>query len=76
MNDFETRVLEDLAELKTDMKWITGGDGHLGRLQEVAEQVERHEQFLQRARGLSAAFACVLALVHLGFELIRMRLER
>jgi hypothetical protein len=76
MNDFEKRVLEDLAELKTDMKWIAGGDGHPGRLQEMAEQVERHEEFLQRARGLSAAFACLLTIVHLGFDYLRMHLGR
>ena len=25
MRDFEKQVLEDLAELKTDMRWIAGG---------------------------------------------------
>jgi hypothetical protein len=72
MNDFETRVLEDLAELKTDMKWIRGGDGHEGRLQQMAKQVEKHEVFLQRARGWGAAFACLLTILHLGIDFLKM----
>ena len=73
MTEFEKRVLLDLTELRTDMKWIVGGDGHPGRLQEVTQQVERHEQVLQRVKGLAAAFACLLTIVHLGIELVRMR---
>jgi hypothetical protein len=73
MTDFERQVLEDLAELKTNMRWITGVDGHSGQLQELAEQVEQHEAFLQRARGLSAALACLLTLVHLGFDYMRIQ---
>jgi len=76
MTDFEKQVLEDLASIKTNMKWITGGDGRTGQLQELEEKVERHEQFLQRARGLVAAFACVLTLVHLGFEYLRVHFGR
>jgi len=75
MTDFEKQVLEDLTSIKTNMKWITGGDGHPGRLQELSEQVERHEQFLQRARGLSAALACLFTIAHLGFEYLRLRLK-
>ena len=76
MTEFEKRVLQDLAELKTDMNWIAGGDGHPGRLQEVAMQVERHEEMLQRVRGLAAAFACLLTMVHLGIEFVRMHAGR
>lgn len=74
MTEFERKVLLDLAELKTDMKWIAGGDGHPGRLQEMAERVEQHEELLQRARGWAAAFACLLTIVHLGIEFVRARL--
>ena len=74
MTEFERKVLLDLAELKTDMKWIAGGDGHPGRLQEMAERLEQHEELLQRARGWAAAFACVLTIVHLGIEFVRTRL--
>jgi hypothetical protein len=75
MNDFEKQVLEDLAELKTDMKWITGGGGQKGKLTQMAEQVERHEAFLQRARGLGAAFACLLTIVHLGIDFLKMHFK-
>lgn len=75
MTDFEKQVLEDLAAIKTDLRWISGGDGHSGRLQELAERVESHEAFLQRARGWSAALACLLTLVHLGFDYLRMQMR-
>jgi len=76
MTDFEKQVLEDLAELKTNMRWVTGGDNRPGMLQELHDQVERHEEFLQRAKGLSAGFACLLTLVHLGIEFLRVRWSR
>ena len=76
MTEFEKRVLLDLAELKTDMKWIAGGDGHPGRLQEMEEQVERHERLLERIRGLGAAFACLLTIVELGIEYLRVHFGR
>ena len=76
MRDFERQVLEDLAELKTNMRWIAGGDSQPGKLQELAHQVERHEVFLQRAKGVSAGLACLFALVHLGFEYLRVHWGR
>jgi hypothetical protein len=75
MTDFERQVLEDLAELKTNMRWITGGDSHPGQLQELSEQVERHEAFLQKARGLSAAMACLFTIVHLGIDYLKLHLK-
>ena len=68
--------MEDLAELKTNMRWVAGGDSHPGKLQELSEQVEQHEQFLQRAKGLSAAFACLLTIAHLGIDFVRVQLGR
>ena len=76
MTDFEKQVLEDLAELKTNMRWVAGGDSHPGRLQELSMQVEKHEAFLQRARGWSAALACLFTIVHLGFDYLRMHFGR
>jgi hypothetical protein len=73
MTEFERKVLLDLTELRTDMKWIVGGDGHAGRLQQVEAQVMRHEQMFQKVEGLAAAFACLLTIVHLGIEFVRMR---
>lgn len=75
MTDFEKQVLEDLAELKTNMRWITGVDGHSGQLQELTVQVDQHEAALQRMKGLSAAMACLLTLVHLGFDYMRVHVK-
>jgi hypothetical protein len=75
MRDFEKQVLEDLAELKTNMRWIAGGDSHPGQLQELAEQVERHDVFLQQVRGMGAALACLFTIVHLGFDYLRMHFK-
>jgi UDP-N-acetylmuramoylalanine-D-glutamate ligase len=76
MTDFEKQVLEDLAELKTNMRWIAGGDNRPGKLQELTEQVQRHEAFLQKARGLSAAMACLFTVVHLGIDYLRLHFSR
>ncbi len=76
MTDFEKQVLEDLAELKTNMRWVAGGDSHPGRLHELAIQVERHEAFLQKARGLGLALACLFTVVHLGFDYLRLHVGR
>ena len=76
MTEFEKKVLQDLAELKIDMKWIVGGDGHPGRLTEIDEQVKRHEQMFQRTKGLAAAFACLLTIVQLGIEFVRVHVGR
>jgi UDP-N-acetylmuramoylalanine-D-glutamate ligase len=75
MRDFEKQVLEDLAELKTNMRWIAGGENQQGKLQELSQKVERHEAMLQRARGLGAALACLLTIVHLGFEYLRVHFK-
>lgn len=76
MTDFEKQVLEDLAELKTNMRWVAGGDSQPGRLHEIAQQVDQHEQFLQRARGWSAAMACLLTIAHLAIDYLRMHIGR
>ena len=76
MTDFEKQVLEDLAELKTNMRWVTGGDNRRGVLQELHDQVERHEQVLQRVKGLSAGLTCLLTMLHLGIEFLRVHFGR
>jgi hypothetical protein len=76
MTDFEKQVLEDLAELKTNMRWVAGGDSRPGRLQELAVKVEKHEAFVQRARGLSVAMACLFTIVHLGIDYLRLHVGR
>lgn len=69
--DFERQVLEDLAEIKTNMKWLLG-NGKPGYLQELAERVDRHERMVQRFTGIGGLLAGVLTLVHLGLDYFRM----
>lgn len=72
MNDFERQVVSDLAELKAQMRALLG-NGHAGRIQELEQRVARHEQWIQRAGGVSAAVAALLTLVHLGIDYLRVR---
>ena len=63
VTDFERQVLEDLAEIKTNMRWLLG-NGKPGYLQELADRVERHERVVQRFTGIGAALAGLVTLVH------------
>ncbi len=72
MNDFERQVLSDLSELKAQMKALVG-NGNPGRVQQLEERVERHEEFVQRAGGIGAALAALLTLMHLGIDWLRVR---
>ena len=42
------------------------GIGQPGRLHLLEERVQKHEQAVQRMKGLAAAFGGVLTIVHLG----------
>jgi hypothetical protein len=72
MNDFEQKVLSDLAEVKAHMRWLVG-NGNEGKIQELAEQVTRHEAFLQRFTGIATALACLLTIVHVAIDLLRYK---
>ncbi len=72
MNEFESTVLADLAELKTHMRWLIG-NGNPGRLQELEARVEHHEAMLQRSVGIGAAAGVLLTLVHLAIDYLRPR---
>jgi len=72
MNDFEQKVLSDLAEVKAHMRWLVG-NGNEGKIQELAEQVNRHEAFLQRFTGIATALACLLTMVHFAIDLLRYK---
>jgi hypothetical protein len=63
MTDFEKQVLEDLSELKAQMRALLG-NGQPGRIAVLERRVERHETFIQRAGGIGAAFASLITLVH------------
>ncbi|MFB3815892.1 MAG: hypothetical protein ACE14L_17450 [Terriglobales bacterium] len=72
MNDFEKQVLSDLAELKTQMRALLG-NGSPGRMRQLEERVERHEQFVQRSGGIGAALATLLTLVHVAIDWLRIK---
>lgn len=72
LTDFESKVLSDLAELKANMRWIVGNGGQ-GKMQELEERVERHEIYLQRFAGIATAVGCLLTMVHLAIDFLRLR---
>ncbi len=72
MTEFEQKVLEDLSQLKAQMRWLVG-NGHPGKLKELEERVERHEQFVNRVGGITAFVATVITLLHVGMDYLRMQ---
>ena len=72
VTDFERQVLEDLAEIKTNMRWLLG-NGKPGKLQELTDRVDRHERVVQRFTGIGTMLAGLLTLVHIGLDYFRMR---
>jgi hypothetical protein len=75
MNEFERTVLADLAQLKTDMRWLVG-NGSPGRMQALEARVEHHEAMLQRSVGIGAAAGVLLTLVHIGIDYLRLHYSR
>lgn len=71
MNDFEKKVLTDLAELKAHMRYLVG-TGNEGKMQELDSRIQRNEAQLQRMGGIGAAFGVLLTLVHLAFDYLRV----
>ena len=72
MNDFEDRVLADLAILKVEMKALLG-NGQPGRLRQVELRVEQHEAVVQRFTGVGALVATGLTILHVGIDVWRGR---
>jgi hypothetical protein len=72
VTDFERQVLEDLAEIKTNMRWLLG-NGKPGKLQELTDRVDRHERVVQRFTGIGAALAGLVTLVHIALAYFRTR---
>jgi hypothetical protein len=67
MTDFETQVLSDLSVLKSQMQQVMG-IGQPGRLLQVEDRVLKHEQALQRMKGMAAAFGGLLTIVHVAID--------
>jgi hypothetical protein len=67
MDDFEVTVLSDLAALKSQMASLIGL-GQPGRLTMLEQRMEQHEVYLQRMKGLVAAFIVLLAVAHIAID--------
>ncbi len=70
MTEFEGQVLADLRVLQDQMKQLLGA-GQPGRLAQLEGRVEKHEQTVQRMKGMVGAFGGLLTAVHLAIDLIR-----
>ena len=64
MSDFESRVVADLAALKSQMAALMG-QGQPGRLQALEERLDRHEVYMQRAKGFAGALGVGVTVVNL-----------
>ena len=72
LTEFEEHVLNDLAELKTNMRWIIG-NGNPGKIQEIEQRVDRHEAYLQRFTGVATAIASLLTFFHFAIDYLWLR---
>lgn len=70
MTEFEGQVLAELSVLQSQMKQLLGV-GQPGRLTQLEERVERHEETVQRMKGLAGAFGAVLTMIHLAIDMLR-----
>jgi hypothetical protein len=68
MTEFEAKVLADLSVLKTQMKDLLG-NGHPGRVAQMESRLLDHERAVQRLKGMAAAFAAMLTIVHTATDL-------
>lgn len=67
MNEFEAQVLSDLNVLKSQMNTLVG-DGNGGRIADLEQRLEQHEQNWERAKGFLAAFTILLTVVEVAVE--------
>ena len=70
MNELEAQVLSDLSVLKTQMTSLMG-DGNGGRIAELEQRMDRHEQNWQRTKGFLAAVSVVFAVIEVAVEALR-----
>ena len=71
ISEFERQVLEDLAEIKTNMRWLLG-NGKPGYIQELTARVDRHERVVQRLAGIGCVFGALMTLAHVVLQYIRV----
>ena len=72
MTEFENEVLRELSVLKSQMEQLLG-IGQPGRLHQLEDRVEAHERSVQRLKGMGAAFAALLTMLHLATAFIATR---
>jgi hypothetical protein len=72
MTEFEAQVLADLSVLKTQMKELVG-NGQPGRVTQIEARILDHERAMQRLKGMAAAFAAMLTIVHTATDLFLRR---
>ena len=77
MNEFEERVLAELAEVKSSvaevrahLRWLLG-DGNPGLIAQLQDRVARHEAYVQKAAGVGAVLAVLLTIAHLAMDYFR-----
>jgi hypothetical protein len=71
MTNFEERVLRDLGELKTHVRWIVG-NGNEGKIQELETRIQKHEAALQRAAGIGVAAGILLTILHITLDSLKV----
>lgn len=72
MTDFEARVLADLSVLKNQMTVLVG-DGNAGRIGNLEDRVDHHEERFQNVRGVAIAFGALLTLVQFLIDYLRRK---
>ncbi|WP_263411105.1 hypothetical protein [Terriglobus tenax] len=70
MTEFEGQVLADLRVLKSQVESLIG-IGQPGRISQLEERVERHEQTVQRMKGIGGLLSVLLTTVHVGLDVFR-----
>jgi hypothetical protein len=72
INEFEAQVLSDLSVLKTQITNLMG-DGNGGRIAQLEQRMDRHEQNWQRAKGFLAAVSVVFAVIEVAVQALFRR---
>ena len=71
MDEFESRVLSDLGELKAHMRFVVG-NGSQGKIQDIEERLNRHETHLQRLVGIGSALAAAITVMNLIVNFLKL----
>lgn len=70
MSEFEQQVLGDLSSLRTQMDALLGV-GQPGRLQALEARVDRHEESVQRMKGVMACVSVLLTAFHFALDVVK-----